>query len=154
MKIRVKKQNHTLFENTTTQQPSGQQDTPQVVSDDPAIVDSMTDLAKGEYLLDKKKQYMNIQMQLPSAFAGPIDLPDAPLDLYNLMQDINTKKFQNVKDVLKDPKKTFDAAPDIAYKAFGDFTGDLNFNLKPQKKEKADVMRDPTVVTYICFFFC
>ena len=140
MKIRVKKQNHALFENTpTTQQPSGQQDTPQVVSDDPAIVDSMTDLAKGEYLLEKKKQYMNIQMQLPSAFAGPIDLPDAPLDLYNLMQDINTKKFQNVKDVLKDPKKTFDAAPDIAYKAFGDFTGDLNFNLKPQKKEKADV---------------
>ena len=90
MKIRVKKQNHALFENTpTTQQPSGQQDTPQVVSDDPAIVDSMTDLAKGEYLLEKKKQYMNIQMQLPSAFAGPIDLPDAPLDLYNLMQDIN-----------------------------------------------------------------
>ena len=140
MKIRVKKQNHTLFENTpTTQQPSGQQDTPQVVSDDPAIVDSMTDLTKGEYLLEKKKQYMNIQMQLPSAFAGPIDLPDAPLDLYNLMQDINTKKFQNVKDVLKDPKKTFDAAPDIAYKAFGDFIGDLNFNLKPQKKEKVDV---------------
>jgi hypothetical protein len=30
------------------------------VSDDPAIVDSMTDLAKGEYLLDQKKQYMNI----------------------------------------------------------------------------------------------
>lgn len=139
MKIRVKKQNHALFENTTTPQPSGQPDAPQVVSDDPAIVDSMTDLAKGEYLLDKKKQYMNIQMQLPSAFAGPIDLPDAPLDLYNLMQDINTKKFQNIKDVLKDPKKTFDAAPDIAYKAFGDFTGDLNFNLKPQKKEKADV---------------
>ena len=140
MKIRVKKQNHALFENTpTTQQPSGQQDTPPVVSDDPAIVDSMTDLAKGEYLLEKKKHYMNIQMQLPSAFAGPIDLPDAPLDLYNLMQDINTKKFQNVKDVLKDPKKTFDAAPDIAYKAFGDFTGDLNFNLKPQKKEKADI---------------
>lgn len=140
MKIRVKKQNHTLFENTpATQQSSGQQETPQVVSDDPAIVDSMTDLAKGEYLLEKKKQYMNIQMQLPSAFAGPIDLPDAPLDLYNLMQDINTEKFQNVKDVLKDPKKTFDAAPDIAYKAFGDFTGDLNFNLKPQKKEKADV---------------
>ena len=140
MKIRVKKQNNTLFENTpTTPQPSGQPDTPQVVSDDPAIVDSMTDLAKGEYLLDKKKQYMNIQMQLPSAFAGPIDLPDAPLDLYNLMQDINTKKFQNIKDVLKDPKKTFDAAPDIAYKAFGDFTGELNFNLKPQKKEKEDI---------------
>ena len=63
MKIRVKKQNNTLFENTpSTPQPSGQPDTQQVVSDDPAIVDSMTDLAKGEYLLDKKKQYMNIQM--------------------------------------------------------------------------------------------
>ena len=144
MKIRVKKQNQALFENTpATQQPSGQPDTPQVVSDDPAIVESMTELAKGEYLLDKKKLYMNIQMQLPSAFAGPIDLPDAPLDLYNLMQDINTEKFQNVKDVLKDPKKTFDAAPDIAYKAFGDFTGELNFNLKPEKKEKADISTPP-----------
>lgn len=96
--------------------------------------------AEYQYILQRKKEALPVNIILPQSFSLPVKLPTSPEDINNIMssyQNNKARKTKNIGGVMQDPIQTYNLADACCRNAFGNFFGkEIKFEGDEQKRQQ------------------
>lgn len=110
--------------------------------------------AEYQYIIQRKKEALPVNIVLPQKFDLPVKLPTPPEDISNIMssyQNNKARKTKNIGGVMQDPIQTYNHADACCRDAFGNFFGQaikLQDNEKQQKLSKSYIHKSNESYNY------
>ena len=116
MKIKIKNNNQQIFKRLYEGESNAEQTLAQQ--------DPFEATAEHQYILQRKREALPVNIIAPQDFTLPIKLPTPPEDINNIMssyQNNKARKTKNIGGVMQDPIQTFNNADACCRDAFGNF---------------------------------